>query len=146
MSSQEAITQDQVMPLLLNACPTFREVWDSSENQDLLYVCLGGFAHHLLHMYKERRTDEFPAVCEVIERLHLEGTCYVKEAATVGFLEGVQNAWADEVAPEEFFRFLLPESRKWWKELNDFWDGKIPHLGAGLSGERDVGDPRQIRT
>jgi len=40
---------------------------------------------------KANRTEEFPAVFEIIERMHLEGDDYVKEAATIGMLEGIQN-------------------------------------------------------
>ena len=127
------IKQEQVTSLILEACPSFQETWDKSEDQDLLYVVMGDLARHLLMLYRDNRTDEFPAVCEMVERLHLDGDRYVRELATIGFLEGVQNNWANNDAdPDDFCRFLLPESRKWWQELNDFWADKIPHVGAGL--------------
>ncbi|MGH9941193.1 MAG: DUF7674 family protein [Pyrinomonadaceae bacterium] len=101
------------------------------EDEDLLYVDLGEFAHHLVELHKANRTDEFPAMFEIIERLHLEGDAYVKEAATIGMLEGIQNVAGNSgVDPEEFFRFLKPESAKWWGQLNDFWEGKIPFVGS----------------
>ena len=75
-------------------------------------------------------------LCEVLERLHLEGEGFVKELATIGILESIQNVWGHtETDPEEFCRFMLPESKKWWNELNDFWAGKIPHVGAGLRND-----------
>ncbi len=57
----------------------------------------------------------------------------VRDLATIGLLEGIQNTWAnDDQNPEVFVEFILPESRKWWGELNDFWAGKIPYVGAGI--------------
>lgn len=123
------IKQEQVMPLILKACPSFQESWEKSDNKDLLYVVMGDLACHLLSLYRDNRTEEFPAVCELVERFHLEGDSYVRELATIGFLEGIQNVWGNNDAdPEDFCKFLLPESRKWWKELNDFWAGEIPRL------------------
>ena len=129
------ITKEQVMPLLLEACPSFTEKWEEHrafyEDEDLLYVDLGEFAHHLVELHKTNQTDEFPAVFDVIERLHLEGDDYVKEAATIGMLEGIQNVAGNlEVDPEVFAPYLKSESAKRWRQLNDFWDGKIPYVGA----------------
>ena len=97
----------------------------------MLYVDLGEFAHHLVELHKANQTNEFPAIFEVIERLHLEGDAYVKEAATIGMLEGIQNvAGNSDVNPEEFSQYLKPKSAKWWRSLNDFWDGKTPFIGS----------------
>jgi hypothetical protein len=129
------ITKEQVMPLFLEACPSFNEKLKEHrafyEDDDLLYPELGEFAHHLVELHKANRTEGFPAVFEVVERLHLEGDAYVKEAATIGMLEGIQNVAGNSgVNPEEFFRYLKPESAKWWRQLNDFWEGQIPFVGS----------------
>ena len=42
-------------------------------------------------MQRAQRIEEFPAVFDVIERFHLEGEPYLKEAATIRALEGIQN-------------------------------------------------------
>ncbi len=94
------------MPLLLNACPSFTEKWashsayweDNRENETLLYIDLSEFSQHLIELHKSNQIDEFPAVFEVVEKLHLEGDDYVKEAATIGLLEGIQNEILDERA------------------------------------------------
>ena len=127
------ITRDQVTPLLLEACPSFVESWEKRDDQDLLYILMGDLAHHLLLLFQQGDIGEFKPVCEVIERFHLEGDDYVRELATIGFLEGIQNIWmSNDHNPQEFVKYLLPESKKWWKELNDFWNGEIPYVGAGL--------------
>lgn len=49
----------------------------------------------------------------------------MKEAATIGLLEGIQNIMGKRrLAPEVFVQYLKPESMKLWKKLNDFWDDK----------------------
>lgn len=121
------------MPLLLNACPSFSEKWrrhlGSCGDEQIFYVDLGVFADHIIDLYEQRKTQEFPAVFDSIERLHLEGDDYVGEAATIGLLEGIQNtAGARGIDPEVFAPYLKPESAKWWKKLNDFWNGNIRAL------------------
>ena len=110
------------MPLLLEACPSFRPVWEydlDDDDRELAYICLGCFAGHLLELHRQGRRDEFGAVAEVVEKLHVDGDHYVREAATIGLLEGIQNVWGNcGVDPEEFRPFLLPESAKWWDQLN----------------------------
>jgi hypothetical protein len=121
------ITPDQVIALLRDACPSFQNT------EDLLYVALGDCTRHLLELYQRHETDSFSAVVQVIERLHTEGDGDVKEAATIGLLEGIQNVWANNgVDPELFGSQLLPESRKWWDQLNAFWRGGRSYVGEGL--------------
>ena len=130
------INREQVIPLIVEACPSFRQVLSQSDDKDLPYVVLGDLARHLLGMYRAGQTNEFCILCELVERLHLDGDPYVKELATIGFLEGIQNVWANNGEdPENFCRFLLPESRKWWIDLNDFWQGKIKHVGDGVHNQ-----------
>ena len=124
---------DQVIPLILSACPSFQDIWYESDNKELLYVVMGELARHLLSLFQRGETDEFNPLFELIERFHTEGDDYVRELATIGLLEGIQNNWTNnDQDPEVFIEFLLPETKKWWDELNDFWDGKIPYVGAGL--------------
>ena len=124
------ISKDEVMDLLLEACPSYAAKWqeytsDACYDADLLYLHLGEFAHHLVELLQGSRSEEFPAVCEVIERLHVDGDSYVKEAATIGLLEGIQSVagWKG-VDLDQFVPFLGAETREWWHRLNDFWDGK----------------------
>lgn len=51
----------------------------------------GEFARHIIDLCKNNKTEEFASIFYAIERLHLEGDEYVKEAATIGLLEGIQN-------------------------------------------------------
>jgi hypothetical protein len=118
------------MPLLMKACPSYRL---PDEDRELLYVMLSDFARHLLQLYRQHQTEVFPAVARVIECLHVDGDRSVREAATIGLLEGIQNVWGNEgIDPEVFSSYLFPESAKWWRSLNDFWSGKSKFVGDGL--------------
>jgi len=130
------ITAEQVIPLLLEACPSFQPLWNEhvkKYEEPLIYMALGDFARHLLALYQRRETEVFPKVARVIERLHVEGDDYVREAATIGLLEAIQNNWANNDAdPEAFAHYLHRESARWWQSLNDFWSGKSKSVGEGL--------------
>lgn len=126
------IEQFEAIPLLVTACPSFIDGWDEhikTHGHDLAYVAASAFARHLFALYQAGKITEFPAVAVAIERLHIEGSPQVKEFATIGILEGVQNVWSNNNAdPEQFQRFLGPESQRWWLSLNDFWSGKKTYV------------------
>jgi hypothetical protein len=128
------IDQEHVVELILEACPSFKDDWEHHAAEyggDLLYVAAAGLARHLLLLHKSNRGDCFPAVGGVIERFHTDGSPWAQEFATIGILESIQNVWMNEGAdPEEFGKWLGPESRKWWSNLNDFWSGKALYVGG----------------
>ncbi len=123
------IEKDQIMSLLLEACPSYRARWaeyiaQPGYERGLVYLDLGDFAHHLVGLFQQGNTVEFSAAFDVIEQLHVEGDSYVREAAIIGALECIQNVAGNSgVDPEQFVPFLGPESAKWWKKLNEFWAG-----------------------
>lgn len=128
------IEKADVAPLMLTACPSFHSIWDSDSRdfnindetgERLGYLDAGDFARHLVSLLAEGETGSFPAVFEVIERLHREGDDYVRELATIGYLEGLQFAASHEPRVEEsdFVPFLGPESLRWWRGLVAFWNG-----------------------
>lgn len=133
------IAKEQVTGLLIAACPSFEAASREHKayyGEDLLYVELGEFANHLLKLHQSQQTAEFPAVAQLIERLHVEGDANVREAATIGLLEGIQNVWGNSgVDPQEFFSFLLPESVKWWDSLNKFWNREIRFVGEDIKSK-----------
>lgn len=136
------ITIEQTFPLLLEACPSFQDAYRKSVaawGADLPYLKLGDLARHLLELYQQGKTAEIETVAEVIERLHCKGDQRVREAVTIGLLEGIQNVWrSNGVDPELFYPFLRAESRRWWQSLDLFWQGTIRFVGEDLS-EGSVG-------
>lgn len=83
-------------PLLI-ADPSFQPRWTEfvvewSDEADLpLYVALSSLAQHLLGRLETGDTAGFDRVFSVVERWHTSGDAYVKEAASIGFLEDLQN-------------------------------------------------------
>lgn len=69
MATRMVITKDQVMPLLLEACPSFHSIWGEHQREgesEMLYVACGAFAAHLLGLQRRQQTDEFPHVAQLI--------------------------------------------------------------------------------
>ena len=120
-----------MLPLLLDACPSFDEPWRAcleewGDRCDLpVYIALSELARHLIGMLDRGETEAFSRVFDVVERWHVEGDAYVRCAATVGLLEDLQNGnlHTARTAPEQFLPYLGPESRKWWHRVERFWSG-----------------------
>ena len=133
------ITRDDMFDTLIAACPDFRPAWerflsDWSEEPETaeeglpLYLALGEFARHLLGKLGKRGSNELEQIFDAIEQLHLEGDAYVREAATIGLLEALQNLGSDKQKKAIFERWLKPESKVWWVTLDKFWDGNTNAL------------------
>src|SRR5947209_5888609 len=90
---QVMIDRDEMMRLLLDACPSFRLEWDAyvSEWQDEeddppLYPALAQLVRHLTTVYERGEYGVLRKVFTVVERLHTEGDEYVQNAAVAGIL------------------------------------------------------------
>lgn len=129
------IAKNDMMDVLLAACPSFAPQWQGfrdewrDEAHDLpLYLVLADFARHLIAMVERGETSGFPAVFAAVERLHVEGEHYVREAATVGLLENLQNLnlHKNGTEPGQFRPYLGPVSKTWWDKLYSFWEHGEP--------------------
>lgn len=133
---------DEMMPLLVDACPSYAEAWcrhqlDDTFDEALPYEHLGDLSRHLVDLLECGDLRELASVSSAIERLFVEGSDFVREAATMGLLESLQNAGANRrVSLEPLVGVLGTESQRWWRSLNAFWDGRIPYVGADLAGRR----------
>lgn len=135
---ENEITKNEVIYLLIKACPSYKKRWeeyvqDNYENgeEQLLYIDLADFASHFIDLYKRNESDEFDAVFDVVELLHTNGDDFVKEAATIGLLEDMQNGLlANQIDTNVFKKYLKKESLKWWNNLDDFWSGKTKYVGG----------------
>ena len=124
------IAKDDMMGVLLAACPAFAPQWEAfqdewrTEADDLpLYLILADFARHLIGMVERREIGDLPAVFAAVERLQVQGDHYVREASTVGLLEGLQNLnlHPNGTAPDQFRPYLGEQSARRWDKLNLFW-------------------------
>ena len=91
------IGKDEMVGVLLDACPSFAPAWNAFLDEWLgeaelpLYVVLANLARHLIGLVERGETAELPTVFRADERWHLEGDEYVRTAATEGLLEDLQN-------------------------------------------------------
>jgi hypothetical protein len=115
---------------ILRASPSFSPVWNEfvaeyeNEGSELpLYVVLGDLARHIALLERRGTEDELQGIFGAIERWHTEGDDYVKEAATVGLLEDLQNTnVVGGTDSSRFIKYLGPESKRWWAKVNAFWE------------------------
>jgi hypothetical protein len=122
------ITKVEMMDPLLDVCPSFRPHWSEflaewSDTEDKpLYLALGMLARHLIAMLAAGDTTGVARTFAVVERWHLEGDSYVKEAATIGLLEDLQNASLHQsTSPAQFEPLMLLESLKSWRKVEAYW-------------------------
>ncbi len=124
------ICQEHILTILADAFPAFIP---DADVVDMPYVVLGGFARFVIDIYESGDGTELRKAIELIELLHTDGDPFVREAATIGVLEGIQNSLLTRGAILHGFEAsLLPESRRWWDSLMGFWSRSIPNVGADL--------------
>lgn len=130
------IIKENIIKDICEIYPSFKTIVDTeySEEKDLIYVIIGRFAKYLLDLYIENKDRDFSEIARYIEDLHLQKDRELREIGTIGFLEGIQNIWENNnIDPEIFYQYLLPESKKWWLELNRFWDGEVKYVGESFA-------------
>jgi hypothetical protein len=54
---QKMIEKDEVISLILEACPSFQEKWNDSDDKELPYIVMGDLADHLLALYRVGKTE-----------------------------------------------------------------------------------------
>jgi hypothetical protein len=142
------------MPLVLAAMPSFRLLWDREvevDNADndspggrLGYLDAAALAKHAVELLAVGESDEVEALLDVIERLHVEGDTYVKELATIGYLEDLQH-WADlhtQTNRDDVVALLGPVSRAWWVAVDRYWSGASPMVRLDGEDSHPGGPPK----
>lgn len=124
------IDAENMIPLLVEASPSFAGTWTeflvkwNGEPSLPYYLVLGDFARHMCGLMAAGDEQTLKRVFAAIERLHIEGSPYVKEATTIGLLEDLQNS--NMHLPKKFEYYLHPESARWWGKVREFWEeGKV---------------------
>lgn len=127
------ITREHMFEPMLIADPAFAPAWSAfviewqGENELPLYIALTALARHLIGKLAEGDTARFDAVFDVVERWHVEGTPSVREAASIGLLEDLQNGNLHRTTtPSAFLPWLRPVSRRWWDKVEAFWETGSP--------------------
>ena len=93
------------------------------------------YAHHLLALYRAGELHELHAFGGFIELLLVEGNQFVRQLATIGFLEGAQNVLSNsDCDPDILLPFLGPAGQESWSALNKFWKSETPFVPDDTSG------------
>ena len=125
------ITKDKMFEPILTATPSFQPAWDEfvheweNDPEGLpCYAAISDLARHIIALHVAKQLDEVKAVMDVLECWLLDGDGYVREAATVGLIEDLQNLnlHQDGTKPKDFVRYLGPESLYWWRKVTRFWE------------------------
>lgn len=125
--SEQQITRLTMFDQILVADPSFRPQWNSfmsewaDEPEPPLYLALGALAGHVIGRMEHGDTTGFDRIFAVVEQWHSNGDDYVKEAATIGFLESLQNRLGESDPLEPW---LGPLTKEWWGRLNGYWNGE----------------------
>lgn len=119
----------EVNKTLMSVFPMFTV---DKDDFDLPYVVAGLFTQFILEAYQEDDMETYYKWLEFIETLHLGDTQMVRELATIGHLESIQNTWPqDLISINVPFNDLGEESKKCWEKLNNFWNGDMTALRDG---------------
>jgi hypothetical protein len=123
------ITETQVMPLLLSACPGFEPAWLEHiawwKGQERgSYNDAAEFARYLVESYERGETSEFPTAFATLETILNEGDKNARGLAAVGVLEDIQTIASHSCGADVFVRWLGPTSRAVWAEIEQLWAGK----------------------
>jgi len=122
------IYKHEMIELVLDAAPNFTPIWEefleywADEDDVPLYVILSDLARYIGSLIRDGKDQEIRNIFAVIERWHLEGDAYVKETATVGLLEDLQNSNVVGTGlSEPIEAYLMPESKRGWLKIQAFW-------------------------
>lgn len=123
------IDRAEMMSAIRAACPNFGATYDAflddwkEDSEVPPYVSLAAFSRHMISLLETGDQQQLHAAFQAIERLHVDGDEYVREAATVGILENLQNTnFHSKTTPRQFLEFLRPVSLRYWRKVEDFWE------------------------
>lgn len=126
------ITSDKAFDILVEACPSYWAAADldryvaafeEAEEPDL-FVRISAFAHHLVQLVAERRTDEVRAVLDAVEQLLVDGDEDTVELTELGLIEAVQNIVSHDdvlVDASQIVPMLGPRAAQVWAEHDQLW-------------------------
>jgi len=102
--------------------------WDALEDLDSQYYIAGRFVDFLKLAYKKGDRNTYERGLDFIEKLHLSDCLIIGELATVGYLE----SFPDWDKKDVLINDLGEVSKKWWLELNRFWEERIAFISQSF--------------
>lgn len=134
------ITKENVLEQLYSIVPELEEIikkeYDQEERENQ-YVIVFRIAQYTFELFVNNDFVKLQLILEYIESLFSKGDDYTQELATVGFLEDIQTVWDNSKRDRsEIYNLLLPESKKWWNQVDKFWHGEIRFIGETYNEEK----------
>jgi hypothetical protein len=123
------IDRAAMMESIIVACPGFAPTFDAflaewaDETELPYYLALGDFSRYLIKLLENDERDELTMAFKIIEQFHVDGDKYVREAATIGIIESLQNSSLHKrTEPDQFVEFLRPVSLMFWHKVTGSWE------------------------
>jgi hypothetical protein len=124
------LRRSEVMPVLLEACPSFRPRWEEhvawSGYEPLLHVDISEFGTHVAELAHRGNHAALPLAFAAIERLLAEGDDDVQNAVAVSFLEELGGHFGSFEAAERMVgRHFGARTAADWREITapiNVWD------------------------
>lgn len=136
---ERQITNQNVFELLYIVAPEFKALVESEYDQEEMknhYAIAFRLAQYLCDLYSAKDFVKIKQILEYIDSIFFKGDKYTQELAAVGFLEDIQTVLRNKVMnSNDFYQLLLPESKKWWNQVDKFWKGKISFVGETYDQE-----------
>lgn len=99
----------------------FLDDWKHEPGEAPNYLLLADLARECVSLLDQRRLAEVEKILGVLEGWLVDGDEYVREAATVGFLEDLQmDILRHGMSPEIVYDLLGAESKYWWGKVEKF--------------------------
>jgi len=123
------ISKHEMMDLIVDVAPgfgpilrEFKEEWEPEGVDMPYYLVICDLVRYMAVLETENDVSTLNKIFQVVEQWHIEGDKYVREAASIGMLEDLQNTnIVGPDGPDKFYTYLGPVSKRWWKKVERFW-------------------------
>ncbi len=139
----DAMTNDQIVPKLLQACPEAKDAWEQhlsfwGGEERGLFNDVAVFADHIVEGFTVGDTVEFEAFFLVLEEMIESKDETVRALGVIGLIEGIQNIASHQAhGYSVFVPWLGPRSKEAWAEVEKMWSG-VGSLADMIRRERGV--------
>lgn len=137
-----------LVPALLSACPKAKARWDEHLEQWRgeprgHFNDMAVFAHHIVESYFEHDDRrEMRPFFDLLNHMLLYGDAQVRELATIGLIEDIQNIASGRPGRWQVFEpWLHPATRQAWQQIEEMWRG-VGSLADMVRRERGTAPPR----
>ena len=118
LSDEQKKTFGEFTIEILKTFPNFKY----DEELELAYILAGEFVDYMQDLVGVNEI-ELDKALKYIEKLHKDKHQCIKELATIGFVENIQNTWSED-NKKIIYPKLGTKTKKSWDDLNKFWEGK----------------------